>query len=291
MDKFRLFNFVLFIGLISLFSCEKEESDKCNLLGYGYESDGRYQITFDYHSNKPFLRKVYSIYYNLNSPDQILTDDPGAIDSAVYVGGLIKILFKYIGSHTLMEHDEFEYDGLRIVEKRTYDHYDREEPVLARVQEYKYNSSGLLSGINYMIYLSPGNTSYISDTLYKYFYYDDYKNLVKTVSVRYLTNANDSAHADYYIEEFLDYDNMKNPFYGMPFQDLFKICYYGDGISIYNSPNPSVFIYSSLSKNNFLQYKQTRILNGDTILKSELDRSFDYNQNGYPIIGKYSCEE
>jgi len=189
-----------------------------------------------------------------------------------------------------MEHDEFDYDGRRIIKKRTYDHYNREKPVLARVQDYKYNNSGLLSNINYMIHLSPGNISYISDTLFKYFYYDDSKNLVKTVRIRYLSNANDSNYADYFIKEFLDYDDMKNPFYGMPFQDLFSSSYYEDGPSIYNIRNPSLFFYSALSRNNFLTYKQTGVLNGDTILKSELDRSFNYNKNGYPIIGKYSCE-
>ncbi|MBN1144667.1 MAG: hypothetical protein JXA72_09590 [Bacteroidales bacterium] len=293
MNKFRLLTFVLFIGPIVLLSCEKEKSDNCNLLGYGLESDGRYQITFDYRNNKAFLRIDYGLICNISTNplnNCQVSDFPGAIDSAVYVGGLIKILYKYLGNHILMEHDEFEYDGQRIVEKRTYDHYNREEPVLARVQDYKYNNSGLLNGIDYMIYLSPGNTSYISDTLFKYFYYDDFKNLVKTVNVRYLTNANDSTQANYDIEEFLDYDNMINPFYGMPFQDLFKTCYYGDGISIYSSPTPSVFVYTSLSKNNFLRYKQTRILNGDTILQTELSRSFEYNTNGYPIMGKYSCE-
>ncbi|RPH73558.1 hypothetical protein EHM76_05160 [bacterium] len=290
MKKFRL-TIIVFMSLIALLSCEKEKSDRCNLSGYGYESEGRYQITFEYSNGKAILRKDYSLGIQL-SPDPIsnyiISEYPEKIDSAVYLGGLIIALYKYCG-HILMEHDEYEYDGHRVVSKRTYDHYIHDEPVLARMQEYKYNNSGLLSGINYMIYQSPGNITYITDTVYKYFYYDDSKNLVKTVRINYLTNGNDSAHAEYYIEEFFDFDDMINPFYGTPFQDLFRICYYEDGYSIYESLDPSVFVYSALSKNNFLRYTQTCILNGDTILYSELNRSFEYN-HGYPIIGRYSCE-
>lgn len=287
----RLINCIFSFGIICLICCEKEKTDKCNLIGYGYESKDRFQITYDY-NKKAYLRKVYSLGIQLSpnsGADYILSQYPYKIDSVIYNFGSIKVLYKYY-SKILMEHDEYEYDEHRIITKKTYDHYNREEPILARVQEYEYDNRGLLCDINYIIYQSPGNITYISDTLYKKFYYDSFRNLVKTITISYFTNDHDSAHARYYIEEFSDYDNNINPFYGMPFQDLFRSCYYEDGYSIYDLPDPSVFIYSALSINNFRRYTQIEILAGDTTFRSEISRSFDYNENGYPIIGKYYCD-
>jgi isochorismate hydrolase len=82
MNPRRFQTCILLISLIIFIACEKDSSNRCLLIGYGYETGGRYEITFEYSLNKAVLIKdedakvikTYGDGFNKTDLDKIIKE-------------------------------------------------------------------------------------------------------------------------------------------------------------------------------------------------------------------------